>query len=109
LEYNNQNPQSYELNMKPVFFDSPGGFRKWLATNHKKKYEILIQFYKKGSGKASLQIAEAVEQALCFGWIDGKLRNTGPKTFALRFTPRRKGSLWSEVNIRRANELIKQG
>ncbi len=95
--------------MKPVSFASPGEFRKWLAANHKKKDEILIQFYKKASGKASLQIAQAVEQALCFGWIDGILRNTGADSFVLRFSSRRKGSLWSEVNIRRANELIRQG
>ncbi len=95
--------------MKPVSFVSPGEFRKWLAANHKKKDEILIQFYKKGSGNANLQIAQAVEQALCFGWINGILRNTGPVTFVLRFTPRRKGSLWSEVNIKRAKQLIKKG
>jgi uncharacterized protein YdeI (YjbR/CyaY-like superfamily) len=95
--------------MKPVSFVSPIEFRKWLAVNHKKKDEILIQFYKKGSGKASMGIEDAQMQVLCFGWIDGILRNTGPETFVLRFTPRHKGSLWSEVNIRRANNLIKQG
>jgi uncharacterized protein YdeI (YjbR/CyaY-like superfamily) len=95
--------------MKPVSFASPGEFRKWLATNHKKKSKILIQFYKKGSGKAGLEVAQAVEQALCFGWIDGILRNTGTETFVLRFTPRRKGSLWSEINIKRAKQLIKKG
>jgi uncharacterized protein YdeI (YjbR/CyaY-like superfamily) len=94
--------------LKPIFA-SPGEFHKWLATNHKKKDEILIQFYKKGSGKASMGIEDAQIQALCFGWIDGILRNTGPETFVLRFTPRRKGSLWSEVNIKRVKDLIKKG
>jgi uncharacterized protein YdeI (YjbR/CyaY-like superfamily) len=94
--------------MKPVFFSSPREFRKWLAANHKKKDEIFIQFYKKGSGKPSMSIQDAQIQALCFGWIDGILRNTGPETFVLRFTPRRKGSLWSEVNIKRVKELTRQ-
>ncbi len=76
--------------MKPVLFASPEEFRKWLAANHNKKDEIFIQFYKKGSGKASMNIQDAQIQALYFGWIDGILRNTGPETFVLRFTPRRK-------------------
>lgn len=95
--------------MKPVFFSNPGEFRKWLAANHNKKDEIFIRFCKKGSGKASMSIQDAQIQALCFGWIDGILRKTGPDSFVLRFTPRRKGSLWSEVNIKRAKELIKLG
>jgi len=95
--------------MEPVFFANLGKFRKWLAANHDKKDEILLKFYKKGAGKPSMAIAEAVEQALCFGWIDGILRNTGPDNFVLRFTPRRKGSLWSEVNIKRVKRLARQG
>ncbi len=95
--------------MKATRFATAGEYRKWLASNHDKADEILLKFYEKGSRKPSLTIQEAVEQALCFGWIDGILRNTGPDSFVLRFTPRRKGSLWSEVNTRRAKELIKRG
>lgn len=95
--------------MKPTFFAAPGEFRKWLSVNHNKADEILLKFYKKGSGKASMSIQDAVLQALCFGWIDGKLNNTGSDSFVLRFTPRRKGSLWSEVNIKRVKELTQQG
>ena len=95
--------------MKAIFFSDPSGFRDWLEVNHNKADEILLKFFKKGSGKARMTIAEAVEQALCFGWIDGKLNNTGPDSFVLRFTPRRKGSPWSEVNVKRAKKLIEQG
>lgn len=95
--------------MKPIFFAKPAEFRKWLSVNHNKADEILLKFYKKGSGKASMSIPDAVKQALCFGWIDGKLNSTGADSFVLRFTPRRKGSLWSEVNMKRVEELIEQG
>ena len=95
--------------MKPTFFSTPAEFRKWLSINHDRADEILLKFHKKGSGKTSMTISDAVKQALCFGWIDGRLNNTGPDSFVLRFTPRRKGSLWSEVNIRRVKELIKLG
>jgi len=95
--------------MKSTFFASPEGFRNWLTLNHDRADKILLKFYKKGSGKASLTIEEAQIQALCFGWIDGKLNKTGVDSFVIRFTPRRRGSLWSEVNIKRVKELIKQG
>ena len=95
--------------MKPKFFSNPAEFRKWLQTNHKLAPEVVVGFYKKGSGRPSLTVQEAVEQALCFGWIDSVLRKTGADSFGLRFTPRRKGSNWSEVNTKRAKQLIKAG
>lgn len=95
--------------MKPIFFTTPAEFRKWLKANHAKADEAVLLFYNKSSGKPSMTVAEAVEQALCFGWIDGILRKTSPDSFALRFTPRRKGSRWSEVNIKRAETLIAAG
>lgn len=95
--------------MKVTFFATAVEFRKWLSANHNKADELLLKIYKKGAEKPSISIQDAQIQALCFGWIDGKLNSTGPESFVLRFTPRRKGSLWSEVNIRRANNLIKQG
>jgi uncharacterized protein YdeI (YjbR/CyaY-like superfamily) len=92
-----------------VLFATAAEFRAWLTTNHSTAAEIRLRFYKKGSGKAGLTIADAVEQALCFGWIDGRLNNTGPESFVLRFTPRRLGSIWSEVNIKRVKELTQRG
>ena len=95
--------------MKPAFFAKPVEFRKWLSANHDEQDELIIKFYKKGSGKASMTIEEAQIQALCFGWIDGKLNKTGEDNFVIRFTPRRKGSIWSELNMKRVKQLIKQG
>jgi uncharacterized protein YdeI (YjbR/CyaY-like superfamily) len=95
--------------MKPTFFANPGEFRKWLTGNHDKADEILLKFYKKRSGISSMTIEEAQIQALCFGWIDGKLNKIGESSFVIRFTPRRKGSIWSDVNIRRVKELSRQG
>ena len=95
--------------MKPAFFAKPVEFRKWLSANHDEQDELIIKFYKKGSGKTSMTIEEAQIQALCFGWIDGKLNKTGEDNFVIRFTPRRKGSIWSELNMKRVKQLIKQG
>ncbi len=93
--------------MGPTFFATQEEFRSWLKTNHHRAEELWIHFHKKGSDKPGMTIRQAVDQALCFGWIDGILKNTGDDSFIIRFTPRRKGSLWSEVNTRRASELIK--
>jgi uncharacterized protein YdeI (YjbR/CyaY-like superfamily) len=95
--------------MKPAFFATQNEFRSWLKTNHDQADELWIRFYKKASGKPGMTIRQAVDQALCFGWIDGILKSTGKDSFTVRFTPRRKSSLWSEVNTRRAGELIKLG
>ncbi|MEX1247144.1 MAG: YdeI/OmpD-associated family protein [Anaerolineales bacterium] len=95
--------------MKPRFFAKAAAFRIWLAANHDTADEILLLFHKKASGKASMAIGEAVEQALCYGWIDGKLKSTGADSFVLRFTPRRPGSIWSKVNVRRVKQLTKLG
>lgn len=95
--------------MKPVFFTTAAEYRKWLVAHHAEAKEIVLGFYKKGSGKAGMTIAEAVEQALCYGWIDGRLNNTGPESFMVRFTPRRPDSIWSQVNIRRVKDLTQRG
>ncbi len=91
----------------PVFFSAPAEFRKWLEEHHDKKQELLVGFYKKGSGKPSLTWPESVDQALCFGWIDGIRRSVDEVSYSIRFTPRKTSSTWSTVNIDRVNELTK--
>jgi uncharacterized protein YdeI (YjbR/CyaY-like superfamily) len=83
-------------------------WRIWLAENHKKKQEIWLIFYNKASGKQKVSIIDAVEEALCYGWIDGILKKLDKERFALRFTPRRKRSVWSPHNKRRCLELLKK-
>jgi len=95
--------------LKPTFFESPAAFRNWLEKNHDKAAELLVGFYKKGSGKPSITWQESVDQALCFGWIDGVRRRIDDVSYSIRFSPRRKGSIWSTVNIRRATDLANLG
>src|ERR1051325_5747653 len=95
--------------MYPTFFPTPNAFRKWLQKNHLKEKELLVGFYKRGSGKPSITWPESVDQALCFGWIDGVRRRIDDERSSIRFTPRRRRSIWSAVNIRRAKELIELG
>lgn len=95
--------------MKPTFFRTPADFRRWLARNHASRRELLVGFYKKDSGRPSITWPESVDQALCFGWIDSIRHNIDEISYSIRFTPRRPGSVWSGVNIKRARALIKQG
>jgi uncharacterized protein YdeI (YjbR/CyaY-like superfamily) len=95
--------------MKPMFFAQPSAFRAWLEKHHLAAGELLIGFYKKGSGRPSITWPEAVDQALCFGWIDGVRRRLDDESYCIRFTPRRRTSTWSAVNIRRVAELKEQG
>ena len=82
-------------------------WRNWLSKYHKNKTEIWVIFYNKGSGKQKVSIADAVEEALCYGWIDGTLKKLDHERFALRFSPRRKKSHWSRSNRTRALKLLK--
>lgn len=91
------------------FFATPADFRAWLASHHDKADELLVGFYKKGSGKPSLTYHEALDEALCFGWIDGKKQSVDAESYAQRFTPRRKGSVWSKINLAKAQLLIEAG
>jgi uncharacterized protein YdeI (YjbR/CyaY-like superfamily) len=91
--------------VSPRFFKTPADFRKWLERNHTGARELLVGFHKKASGTPSITWPESVDQALCFGWIDGIRRRVDDDTYTIRFTPRRRGSIWSAVNIRRAGEL----
>jgi uncharacterized protein YdeI (YjbR/CyaY-like superfamily) len=91
------------------FFATQGELRKWLAKNHNKLSEQWIGFYKKGSGRPSITWPESVDEALCFGWIDGLRESIDDEAYKIRFTPRREGSIWSAVNIKRARELVELG
>jgi len=84
-------------------------FRKWLAKNCRKKEEIWLIFYKKYSGKPSISYDKAVEEALCYGWIDSQQKPIDAEKFARRFTPRRKGSNWAASNIKRALRMLSNG
>jgi len=95
--------------MKPEFFSTPFQFRAWLQANHAAVRELWVGFHKKDSGKPSITWPEAVDQALCFGWIDGVRRSLDARSYVIRFTPRKPRSTWSAVNISRAKELAIQG
>jgi uncharacterized protein YdeI (YjbR/CyaY-like superfamily) len=95
--------------MKPRFFATPADFRAWLEAHHAAEAELLVGFYKKGSGKASITWPESVDEALCFGWIDGVRRSLGEAAYTIRFTPRRPTSTWSAVNVARVAALSKAG
>lgn len=95
--------------MEPTFFAKPSEFRKWLEKNHKKETELLVGFHKVGSGKPSMTWPESVDQALCFGWIDGVRKSLGEESYTIRFTPRKNTSIWSSVNIKKMETLTAQG
>ena len=94
---------------EPRYFETEADFRRWLERNHDRASELLVGFHKKGSGRASIDWPQARDQALCFGWIDGVRRSLGDSAYTIRFTPRRKGSIWSRVNIERFKALKATG
>jgi uncharacterized protein YdeI (YjbR/CyaY-like superfamily) len=94
--------------LKPTFFATPEEFRAWLEDNHESHSELLVGFYKKGSGKPSMSWPESVDQALCFGWIDGIRRTIDDESYTIRFTPRKPSSTWSAVNVNKVSELKRQ-
>ena len=95
--------------MQANFFPGASAFRKWLEKNHQNEKEIIVGYYKVATGKPSMTWSESVDQALCFGWIDGIRRSIDGESYCIRFTPRRPGSTWSAVNIAKAEELIRKG
>ena len=95
--------------MDAVFFATPGKLRAWLVANHETAPELIVGYFKKGTGKPSITWPESVDQALCFGWIDGVRRGIDAERYCIRFTPRRARSIWSAVNIRRFGELDADG
>jgi uncharacterized protein YdeI (YjbR/CyaY-like superfamily) len=88
------------------FFKTPAAFHKWLAANHAKSEELWVGLYKKGSGKLSITWPESVDEALCFGWIDGIRKSIDEDSYKIRFSPRKPASIWSAVNIRNVERLI---
>jgi uncharacterized protein YdeI (YjbR/CyaY-like superfamily) len=94
--------------LKPKFFKSPSAFRKWLDAHHASSKELWVGFYKKNSGKPSIIWPGSVDEALCFGWIDGIRKRIDEESYMIRFTPRKPSSVWSAVNIANATKLIKQ-
>jgi len=95
--------------MKPTFFATAQHFRAWLTRHHLTTPELLVGFYKVTSGRPSITWPESVDQALCFGWIDGVRRRVDQISYTIRFTPRRRGSAWSAINIRRVGALKRRG
>ena len=93
------------MTAKPQFFPSAAAWRTWLEENHASAKELWVGFYKRASGKPSITWPEAVDSALCFGWIDGVRKSVNSTSYKVRFTPRNPHSTWSAVNIKRVAEL----
>lgn len=95
--------------MKTLYLKNRKQWREWLEKNHSKQDEIWLIYYKKHTKKPTIPYQDAVEEAICFGWIDGKVRSIDDEKYMQRYTPRRKGSIWSLLNKKRAQKMIKQG
>jgi uncharacterized protein YdeI (YjbR/CyaY-like superfamily) len=91
--------------MQPTYFRSATEFHRWLEKNHGDAAELFVGFHKKSSGEPSITYSEALDEALCFGWIDGVRKSVDETRYTIRFTPRRPKSKWSAVNTKRAGEL----
>ncbi len=102
-------PTKVKDELPTVQFDTPKGWADWLAQNHGKSKGIWLRFFKKGSGVATLSYAEALDEALCYGWIDGQVKKFDEKSWLQKFTPRRARSLWSKRNVAKAEKLIECG
>lgn len=95
--------------VKPIYFKTQAEFHAWLEKNHADAVELLVGFYKTNSGKPGITYQQALDEALCFGWIDGIRRSVDKTRWTIRFTPRKKKSIWSQINIKRATELEQAG
>jgi uncharacterized protein YdeI (YjbR/CyaY-like superfamily) len=93
----------------PIYFGDAAAFRTWLAAHHAKHDELLVGFHKRGTGRPSMTWPESVDEALCFGWIDGVRRRVDADRYTIRFTPRRPRSIWSAINIAKVTALIAAG
>jgi uncharacterized protein YdeI (YjbR/CyaY-like superfamily) len=91
--------------MDPIIFETPADFRAWLAANHAEAEFLWVGFYKNGSGRPSITWSESVDEALCYGWIDGVRKGIDAESYMIRFTPRKLGSVWSKVNVSRVQAL----
>ena len=95
--------------MRPRFFSSPAKFRQWLERNHRSAIQLWVGFHRVHTGRPSLTWPQSVDEALCFGWIDGLRRGIDEHAYMIRFTPRRPDSIWSNVNTRRVAKLQAAG
>ncbi|GAB2813390.1 YdeI/OmpD-associated family protein [Ferruginibacter profundus] len=95
--------------MAPLFFAKQSDFRNWLKKNHKKETELIVGFYKTGSGRPCMSWSQSVDEALCFGWIDGVRTSIDKDSYQIRFTQRKPSSIWSTVNIKKIETLSRQG
>ena len=95
--------------MEAEFFDTADDLRRWFEQNHSTAPELFVGYWKKGTGRTGVSHPEAIEQALCFGWIDSVSRRIDDASYRVRFTPRRKGSVWSAVNVTKIAELTGRG
>jgi len=96
-------PSSHQI------FATPAGWRAWLEAHYAGESELWLAIYKKGSGKTGITYEQAVEEALCYGWIDGQAQTIDESKYAVRFTPRKSGSVWSQSNIQRVEKLVREG
>ena len=94
---------------KPIFFESPQKFYDWLEENHETAAEVYVGFHKQHTGRRAMTWSDAVDQALCFGWIDGRVNKLDEDRYMQRFTPRRPGSNWSKVNVEKVSKLKEAG
>jgi uncharacterized protein YdeI (YjbR/CyaY-like superfamily) len=95
--------------VKPIYFASPQEFYDWLEEHHETADEVYVGFHKQHTGKRAMSWSEAVDQALCFGWIDGRVNKIDDERYMQRFTPRRPKSNWSNVNVAKVKQLIEDG
>ncbi len=95
--------------MNLIFFNTASEFRNWLEENHQSATELWVGYFRKQTGKPSMTWPESVDQALCFGWIDGIRKKIDDERYCIRFTPRKPGSTWSRINIDKVEKMIKQG
>jgi uncharacterized protein YdeI (YjbR/CyaY-like superfamily) len=90
----------------PTFFETPEAFRRWLAEHHESEEVLWVGYYKKATGRPSITWPESVDEALCFGWIDGLRKKVDEEAYTVRFTPRKPASHWSRVNIEKVEKLL---
>jgi uncharacterized protein YdeI (YjbR/CyaY-like superfamily) len=102
-------PSIFPSMPRPTFFATPAAFNRWLKQHHATADELWVGFHKRATGKPSITWPESVDEALCYGWIDGIRRSLGAESYMIRFTPRRPESHWSQINIGKARALIEQG
>ncbi len=97
------------VNQAPVFFMNSEEFREWLLRNHDKEHEVWVGYYKTGSGKTGITRSESIDEALCFGWIDGTGKRVDDERYMVRFSPRKPNSIWSKINVGKVERLTAAG